>query len=260
MRDDVQHALREPRLGEHLAPEQPADLRRPFRRLQDDRVAERERRGDRAGREDQRRVPRGDRPDDAHGPPHAHREGSRVGGKNLAQRRVGERRGLAEEAGDEVHLEHPESEGAARLAREHRHDLVLPRFEHLGCLEEDPLARGGRRLRPLGERRCRRLDRPLRIAAAPGGDLGHELVRERVSVLEGAAALGLDEPAADEEPRLDTGLGLGAHRCSSLVCRAARGASTPGSSGLTARVPTDCWRILVRMPVRQSVPFVKTLV
>ena len=237
--DDVEDARREAGLGEDLAPEQPADLRRPLGRLQDDGVAERERRGDRARGEDQRGVPRCDRTDDADRAADSHREGARVGRDHLAERRVRERGRLTEETGDEMHLEHPEAEGAARLAGEHRDDLVLARLEHVGGAEEDALAHRRRRLRPLDERLGRRLDRLARIGAAAGGDLRDDLAAPGVAVLERRAAFCLDELTADEEPRVDPGLGLGAH------------APSPFTLDPTAAAPEGH---------RRSVPFVKTLV
>ena len=88
-----------------------------------------------------------------------------VGRDHLAERRIRERRGLPEEPGHEVHLEHPEAERRAGLAREQRDDLVAAALEHVGGLEEDPLPHGGRRLRP-GRRggRCG-LDRAVSIRA-----------------------------------------------------------------------------------------------
>ena len=59
-RDHVQHAGREPDLDGDLA-QRERRQRRLARRLQDDRVAARERRRDLPGREQQRKVPRHDR-------------------------------------------------------------------------------------------------------------------------------------------------------------------------------------------------------
>ena len=82
VRDDVQDAGRQARLGEDLAPERAAGDRRPLRRLQHDRVAEHEGRRDRAQREDQRRVPRRDRADDADRLPQPHRHRARDVGRD----------------------------------------------------------------------------------------------------------------------------------------------------------------------------------
>ena len=236
---DVEDAGGKARLGEDLAPQQATDLRRPLRRLQDDGVAEHERRGDGARREDERGVPRRDRADDAYRAPDSHREGAGVRRDHLTERCVRERGRLPEETRDEVHLEHPEAEGAAGLPREHRHDLVLPRLENVGGPEEDSLAHGRRRVRPLGERGRRRLDRLPGIGTRGGGDFGDDLSTPRIAVLEGRSSFGLDELASDEEPRVDAGLGLGAHPWS------------PFPLDPTAAVPAS--------PTR-SVPFVKTLV
>ena len=123
-------------------------------------------------------VPRRDRADDADRPAQAHRERARVGRDHLAERRVGERRRLAQEPGHEVHLEHPEPERAARLAREEGDDLVLAALEHVGRLEEDALPRGRRASAPRpGTRRRGDLDRAARVLARSGRDLDDDLAR-----------------------------------------------------------------------------------
>ena len=130
-------------------------------------------------------------------------------------RRVRERRGLPEEPGHEVHLEHPEAERRPCLAREQRDDLVLAALEHVGGLEEDPLAHRGRRLRP-GRRGGRGgLDRAPGIRAGAGRDLGDELAVERVAILERATVLGVGPLTADEEPLRGDLSGVRAH-CFSL--------------------------------------------
>ena len=91
VRDDVEHAGGQAGLLEDLAPEQAADDRRLLRRLEHDRVAEHERRGDRAGRQDQRGVPRRDRADDADragaGPSRTRRACRRAAPRRSARRR-----------------------------------------------------------------------------------------------------------------------------------------------------------------------------
>ncbi len=141
-----------------------------------------------------------------------------------------------------MHLEHAEAERASGLPRQHRHDLVLARLEHVGGLQEDALPYGRRRAGPLGESFGGRLDRPLRVRPARARDVGDDVAAPRVAVLERAAALGLDERASDEEPRVDAGLGLGAHAWSPFTPRARPDRPAP--------VGVD----------RRSVPFVKTLV
>ena len=64
-RDDLQQARREPGGREHLGQQQAAADRRLGRRLQHDRVPERQRRSQHAHPEDQREVPRRDAADDA---------------------------------------------------------------------------------------------------------------------------------------------------------------------------------------------------
>ena len=189
MRDDVEDTGREPRLAEDLAPEQAADDRRKLGRLQHDRVAERNRRGERAGREDQCRVPRCDRGDDADRLADSHRQRSRmVGGNDLTGREVTDRGGLPEETRHEVRLEHPHPEARTRLRGEQRDDLVATALENVRCLEEDRLALGGQALRPRRERVGRRLDRARRILSCPGRHVGDDITGERVDVVKHPSA------------------------------------------------------------------------
>ena len=192
MGDDVQDARGKAGLGEDLRPEQPAGPRRLLRRLEHDGVAERERRGDRARREDQRRVPGRDRPDDADRAAQPHRERPRVSeGMISPDRAVRDRGRLTEQARHEAHLEHAEAEAAARLAREQRDDLLPPALEDVGRLQEDALPLGGRRLRPRRERRRGRLDRASRVLAPAGRNAGDDVAGERVEVVERRAAVGV---------------------------------------------------------------------
>ncbi len=117
-----------------------------------------------------RDVPRGDRGHDADRSPKAHRQRSgRVGRDHGPDRRVRERCGLTQEAGDEVHLEHADAEARAGLPRKQLDDLVAAALEHVGGLEEDPLPLGRQHGRPAGECRCGSLDRPAGIRGGAGG-------------------------------------------------------------------------------------------
>ena len=185
VRDDVEHPGRQPRLGEDLTPQRPADDRRQLRRLEHDGVAERQRRRDRAGREDQGRVPGSDRSDDAGGPADAERERTRVvGGDHLPDRLIRQRRCLAEQVRDEVHLEHAEAERAAGLAREQCDHLVLAGLEDVGGLEEDALPLGRPRLRPRRERGRSRLDRLSCLLRTAGRHLRDHVAGVRIEILE----------------------------------------------------------------------------
>jgi hypothetical protein len=124
--DDVQHALGQARLAEDLAPDQSAGVGRQLGRLQHDGVAERYWRGERARGEDQRRIPRRGRADDADRAANAHRERTGIRRDDLARRLVAERSRLAEEPGDELELEHRETERGAGLAGQQRGDLIEP--------------------------------------------------------------------------------------------------------------------------------------
>ena len=137
------------------------------------RVAERERRGDRAGREDQRRVPRRERGDDADRLADPHRERARVRGDDLrraarTRARPPAGRGPARTCIWNI----PKPKLAPRLAGEQRDDLRRARLEQVGGLEEDPLALGRRRLRPRRRTRPRPpRSRGARRLRSPAGDL-----------------------------------------------------------------------------------------
>jgi hypothetical protein len=129
-----------------------------------------------------------------------------VGGEDLAERAVGQGGRLAQQAGHEAHLEHPEPvDAAAGLAGQQADDLVGPALQDVGRGQEDPLALGRRGLRPGGEGGGGGLDGPAGVLAGPGGDLGHHLARVRVEVLEGRPAAGLGPVASDEVPVLGGG-------------------------------------------------------
>ena len=192
----------QPRLGEDLAPDQPADDRRPLGRLEHDRVAERERRGDRARGEDQRRVPRRDRADDADRPagaPSRTRPACRRGctcpiGAYGDRRRLPEAARARSAAG--TSRSRSCSRSRARAARRPR----PPRLSRIvGGLEEDRAAalraasattRGTPRPPPRS-----RAARPRR---APAATVATTSPRERVAVLEGLPSAASDPFAADE--------------------------------------------------------------
>jgi hypothetical protein len=205
--DHVEDAVGQAGLGEDLGPEQPADERGLLRRLGHHRVAEGEGGRDAAGRQDQGGVPGEDGPDHPDRPAQAHGHGPRqVGGEDLAERAVGQGGRLAQQAGHEAHLEHPEPVGAAAgLAGQQPDHLVGPALQDVGRGQEDPLALGRRRLRPGREGGGGGLHGPVGVLAGPGGDLGHHLARLRVEVLEGRRAAGLAPVAADEVPVLGGG-------------------------------------------------------
>ena len=145
--------------------------------------------------------------DDADRPADAHREGAgMIRRDDLPERGVRRRRRLAEQAGHEAHLEHPEPETRAGLARQQADDLVEARLEDVGGLQEDALPLGGHALRPGGECRCCARHRALCVGARAGGDLGNDVARERVAVVERFPAARGRPFAADEvlvlrEPR-----------------------------------------------------------
>ena len=161
----------------------------------------------RAGGQDQGGVPGEDGADHPDRPaqPHGHGPGQ-VGGEDLADRAVGQGGRLAQQAGHEAHLEHPEPVGdAAGLAGQQADDLVGAALQDVGGGQEDPLALGRRRLRPGREGGLGGLDGPPGVLAGAGGDRGHDLARVRVEVLEGRPAAGAGPLAPDELPVLGGG-------------------------------------------------------
>ena len=191
VRDDVQHARRQPGLGEDLAPEQAADDRRPLRRLEHDGVAERERRRDRARREDQRGVPGRDRADDADGPAHAHRERARdVGGDDLARSAAyATAGGLPEQARARS------ASGTCRSRRSRRSRARAAAttssqaaLEDVGRLQEDAAAaRPAASATTRGTPRLRRRSPRAASARGAGGHARDDVAGERILVVEGRA-------------------------------------------------------------------------
>jgi hypothetical protein len=101
-----------------------------------------------------------------------------------------------------VQLEHAEAEARTGLAREQADDLLAARLEQVGRLEEDPLPRLRRRLRPLGKCTGRRLDGALRVLALPRGHVRDHVPAVGIAILERPAAGGVEPLAADVELRL----------------------------------------------------------
>ena len=191
------------------------------------------------------------------GPAQAHRERTRIRRDDLADRRIGERRALAEEARHEVHLEHREAERGPRLAREQRDDLVVAALEHVGGLEEERLAGGRRRLRPARRGGGGGRDRAVGVRARPGGDLGDEVAVERIAVLERAATLGVAPRAADEE-LLAALPGVHAHVPLPVLDRLSTSPQRVGRRRPRARM--NRMRITCGVTCARSVPFLETVV
>ena len=198
-RDDVQDAGRQTGGVEDLAPQLAADPRRLLGRLQDHGVAERQRRRDRPGRQDQGGVPGRDRGDHADGAPDAHRHRTgHVGRDHLTDGQVRRAGCLAEQPRHEVELEHREAERRPGLADQRVGDLVVALVQEVRSLEEDPLALGRRRRRP--GRECRRggLDRTPCIGRTGRRSPADRLAGERVEDVERRAVRRLGPLTADE--------------------------------------------------------------
>ena len=201
VRDDAECPGRQSRLGEDLAPERAARHRRPLGRLEHDRVAVRERGSDRAQREDQRRIPRRDRTDDANGLAQSHRHRSgHIGWDHLADRGVGHGCRLSQQAGRENGLEHPEPECAARLAGEQAHNLVPAALEDVSRPQEYLLAYRRRCRRPFRERGGRACDSALGVRARARGSPNDDVPGVGITDVERGAVRGVRPLAGDEEP------------------------------------------------------------
>ena len=207
VRDDVQHAGRQARLGEDLAPERATGDRRPLRRLQHDRVAEHEGRRDRAQREDQRRVPGRDRADDARpaaGAPSPSLPECRTGSPLRRARRPSRPPGASSPGVKNIwNMPKPNVEPVSRASRSTTSSRRLSRMS--AARRKIPWRTRGRRRSPGGERLGSGLDRASRVVARPGGRTNDRLAGERVGHVEGGAVARGDPLAADEVERLAEG-------------------------------------------------------
>jgi ParB family chromosome partitioning protein len=123
--DDIEHPGRQPGVGQQLGDQQAPGQRRLRRRLEDHRVAERQRRGGHAHAEDQREVPRRDHADDAdrHALGDAEAAGA-VGGEDLADGARGQRGRLVQLVGGAADLVLRLAGDRAGLADDQVGDLV----------------------------------------------------------------------------------------------------------------------------------------
>ena len=191
VRDDVQHAGRQPRLGEDLAPDQPADVAATSSDgFEHDGVAERERRRDRARGEDQRGVPRRDRADDADRPPHAHREPPGVSdGSTSPDRRVRERRGLTKQARARSGAGTSRSRRCSRSRGRASSTTSSPRRSRMSAaLRKTPASPRAASATSAGRRPTRPRWRAAHRRAVPAVTRGDDLAGERIAVVEGPAA------------------------------------------------------------------------
>ena len=175
--------------------------RRARRRLQDDRVAGRQRRPELPRGHVQRVVPGCD------GGDHADRiapdDGGVTGCELVGRKAVHHPRRTGEEPEQVSADGHLVDGGADRLAGVGAFEtaqLLAPPLEGVGDLEQHQRAILRRRLAPLGERLLRRVDRPVDVLGRARGHAGDDLVVGRVDHLGGPSVRGVDELPADELP------------------------------------------------------------
>ena len=171
-----------------------AESGRRGRRLEDDRVAGRERRGDLPGEHQQREVPRDDLRGDAERP------------RDPARERVFElvrpARVVPEMSRRERHVD--VAALLDRLARVHRFEdgeLAAPLLQDAGDPEQVLGAFLARERAPrAGLGAARGTDRAVGVGRTALGDVGDRLLGGRVDGREGGAVLRRHEAAADEQP------------------------------------------------------------
>ena len=175
--------------------------RRELGRLEDDRVARRERRPHLPAREHQREVPRHDLPDDAD------RHAQDVVQEAALDRHdapldlvrhpaeVAERRTpcAGRPRRDASRIGCPVSRGLQRG------ELVGVRLDRVGEPQQQPTAIGGRGRAPRRERRARRVDRAIDVGGLRLGHVGELRAVVRIEDLERPAVGRIDERAPDEE-------------------------------------------------------------
>src|SRR5438093_1211906 len=194
---EVEHALRQTRLFENLD-ETDREQRGVRRRLEDNGIAEDERRHDLPGRDREGEVPRSDGRDYADRAPRAH--GPLVG--ELRRNDVAEL--AAALAGDVVghvdallHVATGFGDDLAHLARHLARELFLPAEHRLARPVKDLPALRRRIEAPSVERSARRLDRAIDVRAGRPGDRRDHLACGWIEVLERLTARCLDPAAVD---------------------------------------------------------------
>ncbi|MNV24378.1 hypothetical protein D3C71_1154410 [compost metagenome] len=167
--------------------------------LEHDGVAAGQRRGDGARGQDHGGVPWRDAQHHAGGLPHAHgKAAGHVGRNDLARDLRGERRGLGEDAGRQVHVEAGPQRRGAGLARHGLHEGVGARFERVRGLQQQGAAFVGAGLRPGDEGALRGVDGGDCVGRRGGGGARGDAAVQRVAALEGGAAGGRAAFAVDE--------------------------------------------------------------
>ena len=196
--DDVDHARRQPDRLEVLGQLEEGE-RRLLGRLDHDRAAGREGRGDLPRRHEQRIVPGDDlarHPDRL-----AHRERHRVGGhrQHLAVDLGGEAAVVLVAGGGVVHVVLGLDDRLARVDGLELGELAPARADPLRQPEQDPAALLRAHALPaaLVEGAVRRLDRAVDVLRAAGRHVGDHALGGGVVDVEGLAALGIDELAVD---------------------------------------------------------------
>ena len=199
-RDDLQHALGQPRLdGERADPQR--RQRRLLGRLEHDAVADGERGRELPRRHEEREVPRHDRADDAERLAVDHGDGVASGGRDLVVDLV-DGLGVALDAlGGEADVGVPRlADRLAHVQRLEQAELVGVLADQLGQAQQHLLAlpRGRGRPAPGLERGARAGHGAVDVLGAAGRDLGEQPAVDRTVARECGTAQCVDVRAVDE--------------------------------------------------------------
>ena len=197
--EDVEHAVRDARLGGQLG-ERERDDRRLLRGLEDDRVARRQRRAELPGRHQQRVVPRHDQPDHADRLARDERERRRSRRPDLAVDLVDRLGEVAEVGRRAVDLALRAADRLAHVERDHQREPVAVALDQVGQPQEDGAARARREPRPRAglEGAPGHRDRAVDVLGVAGRDVEQRLAGERADAREGRARRGVGELPVDE--------------------------------------------------------------
>ena len=203
--NDVEHAVRQPRLLAEPAQEQRAK-RRLLGRLQHDRIARDQRRAELPRGDDERIVPRHDRADDAERLLHHHRHIVRADRRDFVGELVGKLGIILDAVGAERDVDGERiGDRLADVERLQERQLLAMLADELGEAQQDFLFPGrvGVAPDPALERAPRGTNRAVDIGRAAIGDIGEDLAVDRRDLGEGRAIRRRDISAVDEGAALD---------------------------------------------------------
>ena len=204
--DVVDHARRKARILEGFD-DQLVGARAVLAALQDHGVAARQRRGDRAHRQDDGRVPGRDAQHHAGRLANAHGQRARhVRGNHLAADLRGQRRRLADHAGGQHHVEAGPHAGGAGLGRHGFDELRHLGLQLVGGLEQQHAALAGAGLAPGLEGLGRGFHRHHGIGRRGGRRARGDGAVERIAALEGGVLFRRDLQAVDQHGQVGHGV------------------------------------------------------